>query len=108
MTRKQLSNRYGLKKVVKFAKKEYREKRPLTCRVLRVKEEKKVSLGGPLPQRAVKESHNDYYAILLDYGEIFRVYTFSKSGMLINGQNIEKGSDKIKSLEKLTNLEYKL
>ena len=58
-----------LKKVVKFAKKEFREKKPLSGRVLRVKEEKKVSIGGPLPQHVVKEPHNYHYVVLLDYKE---------------------------------------
>ncbi len=68
MNRVKFTERTGLKKVVKFAKKEFREKKPLTGSVLRVKEVKKVSISGPLPQIVVKESHNRHYVVLLDYG----------------------------------------
>ncbi len=102
------TERTALKKVVKFAKKEFREKKPLTGRVLRVKDVKKVSISGPLPQLVVKESHNRYYVVLLDYGENYRVYNFTKSGILMNGETIEKNSDKIKLLKKSTRIEYKL
>jgi len=39
-----------LKNIVKFAKKEFREKKPLSSRVLRVKEEKKVSILSTIPK----------------------------------------------------------
>ena len=108
MNRVKLSERTALKEVVKFAKKEFREKKPLTGSVLRVKDVQKVTRGGPLPQHVIKESHNRYYVVLLDYGENFRVYNFSKTGILINGETIEKNSDKITLLEKSTKVEYKL
>ena len=103
-----LSERTALKEVVKFAKKEFREKKPLAGSVLRIKDEKKISIGGPLPQRGVIKHQNRFYVVLLDYGENYRVYNFTKVGILLNGENIEKNSDKIKSLEKSTKIEYKL
>ena len=102
------TERNALKEVVKFAKKEFREKKPLAGSVLRVKDVKKVSVGGPLPQHAVRESHNRYYVVLLDYGANYRVYNFTKTGLMINGETIEKNSDKIKLLLKSTKVEYKL
>jgi len=103
-----LTERKALKEVVKFAKKEFREKRPLTGSVLRVKDVKKISVGGPLPRHVVKEPHIRCYVVLLDYGENYRVYNFTNTGILMNGETIEKNSDKIKLLEKSTKLEYKL
>ncbi len=108
MNRVKLTERNALKEVVKLAKKEFREKKPLAGSVLRVKDVRKVSIGGPFPQLEVKKVHNCYYMVLLDYGENFRVYNFTKTGILMNGETIEKNSDKIKSLEKSTNVEYKL
>lgn len=102
------SERTALKRVVNFGKKEFREKKPLSGSVLRVKDVKKVIVGGPLPQHRVKESPIRYYVVLLDYGENYRVYNFSKTGILIDGENIEKNSDKITSLLKSTKVEYKL
>lgn len=108
MNRVKITERTALKVVVRFAKKEVREKRPLTGSVLKVKDIKKISVGGPLPQHVIKESHTCYYVVLLDYGENYRVYNFTKTGILMNGETIEKNSDKIKLLEKSTKLEYKL
>jgi len=103
-----LPERNALKNIVKFAKKEFREKKPLTGRVLRVKEAKKVSIGGPLPQHVVKEPQNCHYVVLLDYGGNYRMYSFTRTGILMNGENIEKNSDKMKKLLKSTKVEYKL
>ena len=102
------SERTALKNIVRFAKKEYSEKRPISGKVLRVKDERKISIGGPLPRHAIKESHAIYYVVLLDYGENYRVYNFTRTGVLMNGETIEKNSNKIISLEKSTKLEYKL
>ncbi len=103
-----ITERTALKTVVKFAKKEYREKGPLSGRVLRVKDLKKVSIGGPLPQRAVRESYTHHFVVLLDYGQDYRIYYFTKEGVLINGETVEKKSDKISILKQSTKLEYKL
>ena len=108
MNRVKFTERTALKVVVKFAKKEVHEKRPLTGSVLRVKDVKKISVGGPLPQHVISESHSRHYIVLLDYGENYRVYNFTKTGILMDGETIEKSSDKIKLLKKSTKLEYKL
>lgn len=103
-----VTERTASKAVVKFAKKEFREKKPLGGKVIIVKDEKEVSIGGPLPQHAIRESQYRYYVVLLDYGDNCRLYNFTKTGILMNGETIEKNSDKIKSLEKSTKLKYKL
>ena len=97
-----------LKKVVKFAKKEFREKKPTSGKVLRVKEAKRVSIGGPFPQHVVKEPQDCHYVVLLDYGRNYRMYSFTRTGILINGENVEKNSDKMRKLLKSTKVEYKL
>ena len=102
------SERNALKKVVKFAKKEVREKKPLAGRVLRLKDVKKITYSGPLPQHAIRGSHIRYYVVVLDYGENYRLYNFSKTGLLMSGETVEKNTDKIKLLLKSTKLEYKL
>jgi len=108
MNHKNITKRTALKEVVKFAKREFREKRPKAGSVLRVKDVKKVTMGGALPRHVVKEPQNKHYVVLLDYGENYRVYNFSNTGILMNGETIEKNSDKIKLLKKSTKLEYKL
>lgn len=100
--------RTALKRVVKFAKREFREKKPIGGRVLKVKDIKIASIGDPLPRGVIKRAHSRHYMVLLDYGENYRAYNFTKRGILLNGETIEKNSDQIKSLEQSTKLEYKL
>jgi len=102
-----VTERKARNEVVRFAKMEFRQKKPLNVKVLRVKDVKKVSIGDALPQRGVKESHDQCYVVLLDYGENYRMYTFTKLGTLINGKTIEKTSDEIHLLERTTKLVYK-
>ena len=100
------TERTALKEIIKFAKREFREKKPQNIRVLRVKEEKKVAFGGPFPVLSVKATNIPFYIVALDYGDLYRLYNFGKDGMLIGGENVEKTSDKIKMIEKSTKTEY--
>ncbi len=100
------TERTALKEIVKFAKREFREKKPQNVRVLRVKDEKILSIGGPIPAITIKESQIPYCIVALDYGDIYRLYNFRKDGTLIGGENVEKASDKMKKIEKSTKTEY--
>ena len=100
------TERTALKEVVKFAKREYSEKKPHSVRVLRVKDQVVFSKGGPIPSITVKQGQIPYYLVLLDYGDMCRVYSFKKDGILILGENIEKSSEKISILEKTTKTEF--
>ncbi|MFW9876407.1 MAG: hypothetical protein ACFFG0_25205 [Candidatus Thorarchaeota archaeon] len=97
-----------MKEVVKFARRGFREKKPQNIRVLRVKDEKRVSFGGPYPVLSVKRAHIPYYIVVLDYGDMYRLYNFGKDGTLINGENVEKASDKMKKIEKSTKIEFSI
>ena len=100
------TERSALKEIVKFAKREFREKKPQNLRVLRVKDEQKVSIGGPFPVLSIKAAHIPFYIVALDYGDMYRLYNFGKDGTLIGGENVEKTSDKMKMIEKSTKIEY--
>jgi len=100
------TERTALKEIVKFAKREFREKRPQNVRVLRVKDEKILSIGGPIPAITIKETQVPYYIVVLDYGDMYRLYNFRKDGTLIGGENIEKTADKMERIEKSTKTEY--
>lgn len=100
------TERTALKEIVKFAKREFREKKPHNARVLRVKEDKNVAFGGPYPVLSVKAEHIPFYIVALDYGDMYRVYNFGKDGTLIGGENVEKDSNKMKIIEKSTKTEY--
>ena len=100
------TERTALKETVKFAKREFREKRPQNVRVLRVKDEQIFSIGGPLPVITIKETQVPFYIVALDYGDMYRLYNFRKDGTLISGENVEKASDNMKKIEKSTKTEY--
>ncbi|MBA7521697.1 hypothetical protein ES705_13808 [subsurface metagenome] len=100
------TERVALKEVVKFAKREFREKKPQNVRVLRVKDEKMVSFGGPFPVLSIKAGQIPFYIVVLNYGDMYRLYNFGKDGTLIGGENVEKNSDKMKKIEKSTKTEY--
>jgi len=100
------TERTALKEIVKFARREFREKRPQKVRVLRAKDEKILSIGGPIPAITIKESQIPYYIVALDYGDMYRLYNFRKDGTLIGGENVEKTSDKMKKIERSTKTEY--
>jgi hypothetical protein len=100
------TERTGLKEVVKFAKREFREKKPHSVKVLRVKDEKIFTKGGPIPAFTIKRTQVPYYLVILDYGDDYRLYHFTKNGILILGENIEKKSEIIRQIEKMTIVEY--
>ena len=103
-----ITERGALKEIVKFAKREYKEKKPYAVKVLRVKDEKVFSKGGPFPAVEIRKTRLPYYIVILDYGDVYRIYSYTKGGMLILGENIDKDSPKIKEIEKWTKLEYKI
>lgn len=102
------TERTALKEIVKFAKREYKQKKPQNVRVLRVKDEKVFSKGGPFPAVEIRKTRLPYYIVVLDYGDVYRIYSYTKGGMLILGENVEKTSDKMKLIEKNTKVEYKI
>ncbi len=102
-----MSFRDVLKNIVKFARREYAEKKPLTLRVLRVKS-KSILKRGMLPNLNIKQVGSTHFIIIAEYSEHFRVYSFAKNGQLLGGENINKNPKVLKDLIKSTMLEYYL
>lgn len=65
-----------------------------------------ISFGGPFPVLSIKAAHIPFYIVVLDYGDMYRLYNFRKDGTLIGGENIEKDSDKMREIEKSSKTEY--
>jgi hypothetical protein len=97
-----------LKELVKFAKHEYQEKKPNSVKVMRTKSVRFLSLGGALKAYVSRESQNPRYMVIVEYKEQFRLYLFTKEGVLINGINQVKNFKFLKELQKNTITEYKL
>ena len=100
------TERTALKEIVKFAKREFWEKRPRNVRVLRVRDEKIFSVGVPIPAITVRATQVPHYIVVLDYGNVFRLYNYKKDGTLIVGENVEKVSARMKAIEKSTKVVY--
>ena len=96
------------KSLIHFARREYREKRPLSVRVLRVKGEKLLTSGGPFKILSISETKNPYYFVLVEYTEQIRIYYYSKNGVSLGARNLEHEQKLIDEIKKATIIEYKL
>ncbi len=102
-----MSQRKVLKDIILFGKREFKEKKPISVEILRVKS-KTILTRGVLPSLSVKQVKGAKYLVVADYREIFRIYSFSIAGKLLGGQNLEKTAKLLKTLKKGTVKEYAL
>jgi len=93
--------RGSLKKVNRFALREYKESHPKSIRVLQVKAKSVLTLG-VLPNYHVREIGHIRFLAVLDRGKEFRIYFFDKNGNNIGGQNYDVTPKFLKKLEKST------
>jgi len=102
-----MSQRKVLKEIIQFGRREFKEKKPLSVDILRVKS-KTILTRGVLPSLSVKQIKGAKFLVIADYKEFFRVYPFTTSGVLLGGQNLEKTVKLLKTLKKGTVKEYTL
>ena len=95
-----------VKQLIFFAKREFKEKKPLSVEVLRMKSEQFLSRGGPLKELSIRRVEGAFYLVLVDYKEKVRIYYYSRNGEFIEAQNLEVGSKKLKDLQKSTVREF--
>ena len=103
-----ISNRKVLKEIVKFGKREYREKKPSNIKILRIKDETIFIKGEPFKRVRIAKSFHPHYLVLVEYDKSFRIYFFSKSGDLLGGENFNKTSKLINTIDKNTVKEYSI
>ncbi len=96
-----------VKQLIFFAKREFREKKPLGVMVLRMKNERIISEGGPLKIFSMSQASPIYYLVVVNYEHHFRPYYYSKEGVALGAQNPELDESTIHKLHKLTVVEYK-
>lgn len=102
-----MHERHALKEIVKFAKREFREKRPRSVKVYRVKNERVFSRGFLSSISMSKERLSKYIAAV-EHPETLRVYFFTKQGILFSGKNFEKTEKVRKEIKKNTTIQYRL
>lgn len=101
------SYRNVLKELVRFAKREYREKKPDSVKVLRTKNVRFLTLGGAFKTYSLRKAQNPPYMIIVEYKERLRLYLFTKEGILIEGINQHKNPKFLKELKRSSITEYK-
>ena len=102
-----MSHRNVLKRIIGFGKREYKEKKPLGLKILRVKS-KSILTRGLLPSLNVKTMGLIRFLVVLDYNDYIRLYSFSREGDLLGGQNLEKEEKTLQKVDHATKLEYHL
>lgn len=101
-----IPERKVLQKIVKFAKREYREKKPSNVKILRIKDETIFVKGEPFKRISIAKSSHPHYLVLVEYDKNLRIYFFSKSGVLLGGENFDNTSKLVKTINKNTVKEY--
>lgn len=103
-----ISSRKVLQKIVKFGKKEYREKRPSRVEILRIKDETIFTKGEPFKRISIAKTSHPHYLVVVEYDKNIRIYFFSRSGDLLGGENFEITPKLIKIIKKNTVKEYNI
>ncbi|MFX1379633.1 MAG: hypothetical protein ACFFA4_11140 [Promethearchaeota archaeon] len=101
-----MNQRKIVKQLIFFAKREFREKRPFSVQVLRVKGEQVLTKGGPLKELVVRRVEGAFYLVLVDYKETIRIYYYSIDGKFIDAQNLEKTPKLQENIKKGTVREF--
>ena len=86
-----MENRKAVKEVVSFAKKCFKQTRPKSLEVRRVKDEKITEFG--FPPVVLKSKAIVKYIVCADYTEQLRVYFFSNSGQSLGAKNYDIPND---------------
>jgi len=95
------NSRNSLKKINNFANREYKEKRPKSVKVLRLKS-KILLTRGILPNYQVRQEGPVVFLVISDYGKTFMVYSFNRNGDRIGGQHYDVSPKLLKEIEKKT------
>jgi hypothetical protein len=102
-----MQERHALKEIAKFAKREFREKRPKSVKVYRVKNER-VFTKGFLSSISMSRERLSKYIVAVEHPETVRVYFFTKQGILFSGQNFDNTEKVRKEIKKNTTIQYRI
>ncbi|MFX1311736.1 MAG: hypothetical protein ACFFHD_03855, partial [Promethearchaeota archaeon] len=102
-----MREREGLKKIINFANREYKEKRPKSVKVYRIKSQTFLKRG-ILPNLLIKKKGPIEYMVVEDRGIEFKVFGFSRNGTYITDYTKNPTPKFLKDLKKSTILETQL
>ena len=102
-----MREREGLKTVIHFANREYKEKRPKSIKVFRVKSQT-VLKRGILPNLLIKQKGPIEYLVVEDRGDELKIFGFSRNGTYITDYTTDLTLRFLRDLQKSTTLEAQL
>ena len=102
-----MREREGLKTVIHFANREYKEKRPKSVKVFRVKSQT-VLKRGILPNLLIKQKGPIEYLVVEDRGNELKIFGFGRNGTYIIDYTRNITLRFLKTLQKSTTLEAQL
>lgn len=102
-----METRDAFKKVVHFANWEYKEKRPKSVKILRLKSKSTITLGA-LPEFQMRTIGPIIYLVVSDQGDGLMIYFFNRNGERTGGQHYDPTTKFIKKLHKSTVVKYQL
>ena len=101
-----MENRKATKEIASFAKMQWKQTKPKTVEVRRVKDEKSIAFG--FPPVVIKTRAPIKFAVCVEFSEVLRIYHFSSTGQLLSAKNFEPPFEIRNEIEKKSSLILKL
>ena len=83
-----MENRKVVKGIALFAKMQWKQTKPKTVEVRRVKDKKTIGFGFPpavlLTRAPIK------FVVCVEFSDVLRIYHFSRTGQLVSAKNFER------------------
>jgi len=68
-----ISNRKVLKEIIKFGKREFRDKKSFSVKILRIKDETIFTKGEPFKRIIIAKSSHPHYLVMVEYDKNLRI-----------------------------------
>ena len=101
-----MENRKVVKEIALFAKTQWKQSKPKTVEVRRVKDKKTIGFGFPptvlLTRAPIK------FVVCVEFSDVLRIYHFSGTGQLLSAKNFERPFGIRNEITKKSKLMFKL
>lgn len=101
-----MTSRKVAKKIVQFAKRQWKDTKPKTVEIRRVNDEKVMEFG--FPPTVIKANAPIKFLVCVEYTNTLRVYRFSNDGQLLGAENIARPFEIQSEIAKKSKLIYKI
>lgn len=80
-----MENRKAAKEIALFAKKQWKQTKPKTIEVRRVKDKTTIEFG--YPPRVISTRAPIKFVVCAEFSDVLRIYQFSNTGQLLSAKN---------------------